>query len=209
MSGFNLAKAARATVVAGPAATVDPQDALRRVTAMAEQLSIAKDRVIKATAALSDANEHVATIESEGLPELMRELRLKIIGLEDGSKVEVVDDFKCAIAADRKDDAHNWIRKQGDGGIITAEVGVRFDKDEIELADDFAKQVKKITNKEVVVDESIHHSRLKSYLREKREKGQISGPIAKLFGIFPFVKAKVTPPSAKKVRKGQSGAPPA
>lgn len=177
-------------------------DALVRISALAAALKVAKDRTAAAAETLAAAKKDQDRIETEDLPELMRELELKAIVLNDGSKVEVKREIKCGITADNKDAAHEWIKARGDGGLITSHIGFDFEKDEEKAKAKFLKDVAKVTNRPPEIDESIHASRLKSYLKERLEEGD-DIPMD-LFGLFPYNKVKITPPKAKIEKKAKA-----
>lgn len=171
-------------------------DALKRISELSQTLVAVQVKEALAEEELKRLQAERKRIETEDLPELMREYSLKSIELEDGSKVEVKEDVQCGITAANKEAAHQWLKDKGFGGLIKTDVTVEFGRDEQEAAERVADNIRKITNHPVIMDESIHWQTLKAFINEQREKG-VDVP-ADLFSIFPFSKAKLTPPKKKK-----------
>lgn len=171
-------------------AAASPAAATNRVAHMAQLMRNARLRVDAATAELKAATDLYNAIEMEDFPELMKELGISGMTLDDGTKVDLIEDVKCAISIDRRDDAHSWVRARGDGGIIKTKLMQEFGRDESEAAERAAAELQRITNRPVDVSESIHHSTLKAYVKERLEEG-VTVP-ADLFGLHVFNRAKLT-----------------
>lgn len=167
-------------------------DSMKRLTAMAKVLHETKQEIIAVSERLKKLQTDESLIETEDMPELMRELEMKNFTLLDGTKIEVLEDLKCGISEANRPAAHDWLRDNKFGGIITTVLSVSYAPGEVELAAEHAEEISKLTGRETSVAESIHHSRLKSFLKEQRKKGTKIPQL--LFGLFPFSKAKVTPP---------------
>jgi len=179
-------------------ATVDPGDALARITAMSEALRDAQARVATAAVVLAAAQKDQSRIELEDLPDLMKELRLKEIMLEDGSKVLLTEEVQCGITAANREAALEWLRANGYGGLIKTDLSLEFGKGEEEEARSLLGSIQKLTNRPVEIGEGVHHSTLKSFVKERREAGtQLP---ADLFSIHPFAKATLKAPKAAKVK---------
>ena len=179
-------------------ATVDPGDALMRVTLMSEALREAQGRVAAAAATLTAAQKDQSRIELEDLPDLMKELRLKEITLEDGSKVLLTEEVQCSITVANREAAHDWLRENGYGGLIKTDLTLEFGKGEEEEARKLLGSIQKLTNRPVEVGEGVHHSTLKSFVKERREAGaQLP---ADLFSIHPFAKATLKAPKVAKTK---------
>lgn len=173
---------------------------LERITVLSLQLIDAIKDVEKADQELKKAKELQRKLEETDLPELMRELGVTDIKLADGSAVKVVDEVQCAITEANRPKAHAWLENHGFGGLIKTNVIVAFARDEREEAKTCAAQIKELTGHDAEVAESVHAATLKSFIKEQLAAGNVALPEA-LFGIFPYVKAKITPPSAPKAKK--------
>lgn len=166
---------------------------LKGVVALAKLLQDAQKRVEDLTGQLAVAKEALLQIEREDLPEMMRGLELTQFKLEDGSVVEVKDEIDCSITEANRGRAHAWLTANGFGGLIKSVVSLSFSADEHEQA---VKTAEEIGGE---LKEAVHPATLKSFVKEQREKG-VAIPET-LFGIFPYSKAKLTPPKPKKAAK--------
>jgi hypothetical protein len=68
----------------------------------------------------------------------MNQLNLKTMKLRDGSQIEVKNIFGASIIADKKQDAHNWLRDNGLGAIVKNEITVKFGLNEDNKAEQYA-----------------------------------------------------------------------
>ncbi len=177
----------------------ESSDALKRVTMLAN-LIIEKQKQIAAREAEQKLDvEALKKLEQTDLPELMRELTLTEITLEDGSGVKVLDDIQCGITEERRPAAHAWLEENGFGGLIKTALSILYGRDERERCREDAARITELLGCEVISSESVHPATLKSFLKERREAGD--SPPEELFGIFPFVRAKITPPAKPKAKK--------
>lgn len=179
-------------------------DALVRIAVLARLLADQQKAVAAAESQLQLLKEEMRRTETEDLPELMKELGLSEVKLEDGSKVEVKPDVQCGITEDRRPAAHAWLEAHGFGGLIKTELRLGFDRDEREAAKDMAKKIAQEFEREVEFVDAVHPGTLKSFIKEQMALGaEGSNPPKELFGIFPYNKAKVTPPKAPKPSKAR------
>lgn len=169
-------------------------DAMKRLSSMASILRKTKNQIADLQLKLGELQKNESRIETEDMPELMRELDMKSFKLKDGTEIEVVDDLKCGITEENRDGAHSWLRNNNFGGIIKTVIAQHYGAGEIDAATKNAQAIFKLTGREASVVESIHAGTLKSFLKEQRKKG--TKIPTKLFGLFPFSKAKVTPPKS-------------
>jgi hypothetical protein len=170
-------------------------DAMKRLAVMAAQLRTIKERVADLEEKLKAARVVEGKLELEDMPELMKELELKNFELQDGTHISVDEDLKCNITEANRSAAHAWLRSNKHGGVIRTTVAVNYAAGETKLAIENSKAIAKITGRETAVVETVHAGTLKSLLKELRRKGKKIP--ADLFGLFPFSRAKVTPPKNK------------
>lgn len=161
---------------------------LKRVIQLATLLVVQRALVEKLTKELTEEKEMLTRIETEDLPELMREIGMKSVTLEDGSSVEVVDEVSCAITEERRARAHAWLVENGFGGLIKTEVVVTFGSGEHDNAQALAEELRGEDLDPALV-ERVHPATLKSFVKEQMEKG-VTIPFD-LFGIHPYSKAKL------------------
>jgi len=72
------------------------------------------------------------------IPDLMNQLNLKTMKLNDGSQIEVKNIFGASIIADKKQEAHSWLRDNGLGAIVKNEITVKFGLNEDNKAEQYA-----------------------------------------------------------------------
>jgi hypothetical protein len=167
-------------------------DSMMRLSSLASTLRETKSKIAEHEDQLAALRKNESRIETEDMPELMKELDMKSFTLSDGTKIEVIEDLMCGITAENRDEAHAWLRKNRFDGIIKTLVTQQYGPGEIEQATKNAAAIKTLTGRVATVLENIHAGTLKAFLKEQRAKG--TKIPAKLFGLFPFSKAKVTPP---------------
>lgn len=181
------------------------ESSLERVTAMANLLMQAAEKVTLLEAGLTAAKAVYLRMEREELPDLMRELTLTSIKLQDGTSVEVKDDLSCSITEFNKPAAHEWLKTHNFGGIIKTNVELSFGSDETELATEIAGKIEEEFHRTPELSEGVHASTLKSFIKEQKES-RASNPEDfegdpfpdQLFGVFEYRKAKVVVPKKKK-----------
>lgn len=156
---------------------------LQRVKELAKLLIEQKKVVENLEAQLAQAKRDYARIETEDLPELMREVELQSITTDTGEIIEIVDEVQCGITEEKRPAAHRWLVNNGFGGLIKTEVIAKFGKGEYDKALEAASQIGGI------VTESVHAATLKSFVKEQMKAGQ--NVPSDLFGIFPYSKAKL------------------
>lgn len=167
-------------------------DAMKRISEMARLLLACKSDISELNLKLGALKKQELHLETEDIPELMRELDMKSFQLGDGTKIDVVEDLMCGISADNRDAAHRWLRDNRFGGIIKTLITQQYGPGEIETAIRNAEAISDLTGRAAAVAETIHAGTLKAFLKEQRAKGTKIPEI--LFGLFPFSKAKVIPP---------------
>lgn len=182
--------------------------ALVRIAAMVETQRRAEQALAEAEEAAKKAKAALFKIESEDLPELIRESGLSQVTLEDGTSVKVVDEINCGVSAERKPEAYDWLRRHEAGGLIKVMVGVSFGKgDEAKAAKLLQDLIKKFGAEAAFDKEDVHYQTLKAYIKERiAAAAEFEGPKAKapvvppfdLFGVQPYAMAKITAPKVKK-----------
>ena len=161
---------------------------LKRVRAVAQTLRDQAAAVEAAEAALKDAKAALARTERETLPDIMAEVGVSALELEDGTRVEVVADCTAKIPHKHLGEAHAWLAENGFGGLIKTSVVVGFGRGERDRAAETAERLR-AEHDDVAATESVHHSTLRAFVRERIEAGE---PVpADLFGVFTFSRAVI------------------
>ena len=174
--------------------TLKQPDKLTRIVELANTLVAAIETVGKLTDQLDEAKKVQRTIETEHLPELMRELELTSVVLENGMKVTLSDEIDCGITVANQKAALRWLDDNSFGGLIKTKLQAAFNRDDREVALDISDQVGGLIRGSGIeasceVVESVHPATLKSFIKEELSKGT---PIPfDLFSIHPYSKAKI------------------
>ena len=176
-----------------------PGDKLEQVRSLADLLVSAALNVTACETQLTQAKETLRRITEDDLPELMRELSLKEITLEDGSKVSVSDEISCGISVERRPAAHAWLALNGFGGLIKSAITIEFGREEFDAAKLLVPEIERLTDHPAELTEAVHPATLKAFLKEQMEAGKT--PPQELFGIRAYAKAKLTAPKVKAARK--------
>lgn len=131
----------------------------------------------KLTEELKKANADVLKTESEDLPSLMKELKMKQFAMEDGTVLGLTMDTKCSVSEDRRPAAFKWCRDNGFGGLIKVEMVLPFGRGDYENAEKLRDEIQGLIDAnvfeldfpfpEIHIAEEIHHSTLKSFVVEQ------------------------------------------
>jgi hypothetical protein len=162
---------------------------IQRITALAELLIEQKSRVAVLEEDLKTAKELAARMETETLPELMREAGIIDFRLASGQRVSVKEDVHCGITEDHKFEAHRWLIDHGFGSFIKTAVTIEFGRGDVEQAESLAVRLNE-DGLPATLDEKVHHATLKSFINEQLAQGK-SVPFD-LFGVLPYNIAKIT-----------------
>jgi len=115
------------------------------------------------------------------IPDLMTQLNLKTLTLKDNSQIAIKNVFGVSIIAAKKEEAHNWLRKNGLGAIVKNEITVKFGLNEDNKAEQYATLARG-QGYEPDRKIAVHAGTLRTTLRDYHERG---GSIpAELFNKF-------------------------
>jgi hypothetical protein len=92
------------------------------------KLKTLEDKILKAEDDLKKLKEEADVLSGEVIPTMMTEMNISTLKLADGTAVEVKPIYGASISAERKEEAFNWLRKNGLGDLIKNEVTVSFGK---------------------------------------------------------------------------------
>lgn len=177
---------------------------IKRLRMMGELLQRQAVKVAALELELKAAKEAYERTEREDLPELMEEIGMSSFKLEDGTSIEITNDVMCNISEDRRPEAHQWLIKNGFGGLIKTCVVTEFGRGELPQAAEYQKLViEKFPDYVPMVKDTVHAATLKSFVKEQLakvpEEGEAFEEFPKeLFGVYQFNRAKLTLPKAKK-----------
>lgn len=163
---------------------------LARVSVLGEQLIAKQTELAEAEEKVKELKDIVTRIEREDLPALMAEVGLQEVRLMSGQLISIKEEVNASISAANRSAAHAWLLANGFGGIIKTGVTVIFGKGEHEDAEKIASELQnRYNDHEVDLDESVHPSTLKAFVKERMKAGD-SLPLD-LFGVYVYSKAVV------------------
>lgn len=135
---------------------------------------------------LKDAKAEYNRLTIEDMPELMNELGLSEFRLSDGTRVTCEEDVKTSITAANKPAAMEWLRNNGYSGLIKTRVVAEFDRGDHERANEVSQAIAQ-EHDAVTVDEHVHPSTLKAFVKEQLAAG--NNLPWDLLSIHPFNRA--------------------
>lgn len=184
--------------VTGEMATSD--SAIATVSKIAKTQFDAAVRVAELEDLLKKAKDELFQISTVDLPEAMKEAGLEKFTSTDGLEISVSKDVQCGIPAARREEAYEWLAKNGFDGIIKSDLDVVFGRGERAKAEKLLEQLRK-KGLEVTFNQNIHAQTLKSFVKERMAdtEAKVEFPL-KLFGVFPFDKATVKPTKQRKMK---------
>jgi hypothetical protein len=161
---------------------------LKAVADLVRQQLVIERRIEDLEDELKRAQQNLAKISQEILPEALAEHGLSELKMEDGSKITVSQFIQAHISKEKQEDAFDWLRENNFDDLIKNVVSLEFGKGE----DDHARDVMEtLTNRGYWPQnkQSVHPSTLKAFVKEQVEKG--AEIPSDLFGIFIGKKAVI------------------
>ena len=164
---------------------VNPDELSKEINTLQE----IKQEVINQELKLKELKEREKYYSNIIIPDLMNQLNLKTLKLKDGSEISVKDVFGVSIIAAKKEEAHNWLRKNGLGAIVKNEITVRFGKAEDNKAQQYATLARG-QGYEPEQKVSVHAGTLRVALEDLHTRG---GQIpSEYFSTFAGYQTKIT-----------------
>ena len=105
------------------------------------------------------------------IPKLMEDMNLKSLKLRDGSELTIKDIYGATIKADKKAEAHQWLRDQGLGDIVKNNIIVSFGQGEDNKAVAYATLARS-EGYEPIQEEKVHPQTLKVVMKEWKDNGR-------------------------------------
>lgn len=161
---------------------------LKAVADLVRQQLVLERRIEDLEDELKRAQQNLAKISQEILPEALAEHGLSELKMDDGSKITVSQFIQAHISKEKQEDAFDWLREHNFDDLIKNVVSLEFGKGE----DDHARDVMEtLTNRGYWPQnkQSVHPSTLKAFVKEQVEKG--AEIPSDLFGVFIGKKAVI------------------
>lgn len=147
-------------------------DKLARIGEVGEQMRALELEIAELEATATDRKKDLFELRTKTLPDLLREVGMSSFSMGDGTTVELKDEIYPDIPAALREEAYEWLRRNGHGDLIKHEIKVTFGMGE----DHDALAIRKLlvghdsplnfTEKETVLPQS-----LKAWIKEQDRKG--------------------------------------
>ena len=133
--------------------------------------------------------QDIDIISGEVIPTMMQEMNLSSLKLADGSSIEVKPVYGASISASKKEEAFNWLRKNGLGDLIKNEITVSFGRNEDNKAASYA-ELAQGQGYQPTQKLKVEPMTLKALVRERLESGKEMP--TDLFNVFAGNRTKIT-----------------
>ena len=153
------------------------------------KLQSLEDEIDEQEKKLKELKRNQELLSGEVIPTMMTEMNISTLKLADGSAVEVKPVYGASIPAAKKEDAFNWLRKNGLGDLIKNEITVAFGRNEDNKAMAYANLAQG-QGYEPIQKLKVEPMPLKAMVRERLESGQEMP--SDLFNVFAGNRTKIT-----------------
>ena len=153
------------------------------------KLQSLEDEIDEQEKKLKESKRNQELLSGEVIPTMMTEMNISTLKLADGSAVEVKPVYGASIPAAKKEDAFNWLRKNGLGDLIKNEITVAFGRNEDNKAMAYATLAQG-QGYEPIQKLKVEPMTLKALVRERLESGQEMP--SDLFNVFAGNRTKIT-----------------
>lgn len=168
-----------------------PTGDLSEITELGKALKKLDDDIIDAEIAISKLKEQRRTIAEEHIPELMNKYGLKLIQLDDDTKIKVSDFVDARI----KDPAtaFDWLRETNNDSIIKNTITIALDRGDDGVAEEITNKLKREYGIDADRKIAIHHATLKSFCRDALDNSELAETLPReAFGIYEGQRAKIS-----------------
>jgi len=160
---------------------------LSQLSQLAEKQAAAAAKVADLEAQLNKAREELRDIAERQVPELMDQIGIGEFKTTTGLKIKIDETLRASIPKDKAPLAFAWLKNNGHGSLIKRVVSVAFGRGEDEKADELRQRL--ADEFEVDDNDSVHHSTLAAFVREKLRNGE-EVPLD-LFGVHRLRVSKI------------------
>lgn len=159
-----------------------------KLTRIVERVRAARDLealVNDLTERLREAQASLSRIYREELPGLFDEAGTSVVGLPAEGNAPAYEArlkpyYSANIAAswpqEKRKEAFAFLESRGSGDLIKTNLSLAFRREDRDEAKELAKLLQQEVNAEVQVNEAVHTSTLKAWLKEQVENGEIFSP---------------------------------
>lgn len=152
-------------------------DKMEKISALALDQYKAEQEVERIEGDLAKAKARLKDVAEKQIPEFMDDIGLEKVECSNGLIVMVKETIRANLSADRREEGLKWIRDHGCEHLITSEVTVKPETDQIAL--DLVNQLK---DHHPVAKQTVNGNTLSKWVRERLAEGETVD--FKLFGVF-------------------------
>lgn len=168
-----------------------PTGDLSEITELGKALKKLDDDIIDAEIAVSKLKQQRKTIAEEHIPELMSKHGLKLIQLDDDTKIKITD-FVDARIVD-PDKAFGWLEETNNDSIIKNSINITLGRNENQVADELVNKLKREYGINADRKIAVHHATLKSFCRDALDNPELAETLPRdAFGIYEGQRAKIS-----------------
>lgn len=150
---------------------VPSDEALGRVQGLVQIQLDLEDRIRALDAELKQCKEALEHVQETELPSALQAYGMTDIGMKDGSRVTIKQEYYATIKEEQKATAFDWLIKNGHADLIKHDITTTFTKGQ----DDEANQVMELlqdNNVDFVDKKHVHPQTLRAFVREQIEDGK-------------------------------------
>lgn len=166
---------------------VPADNVLALIERVAGQLEDERELLLLAERQLDEQKERTESIQRH-LFELLAKARQKKLTTSDGLEIELDEKRYGNISAERKAEAHAWLRQHGHGAVIKAEFKIQVPRGKGELIKKIEAYLTKVDaalNINHTLAETVHHETLGAIVREELKDGTLDAEGEALLGVYP------------------------
>mgnify|MGYP000013885936 CR=1 FL=1 len=168
-----------------------PASDLSEITEAGKSLKQLDNAILEKEAELSNLKERRKTLAEDTLPTMMAEHNLKLIMLDDDTKIQITE-FVDARIKDPST-AFDWLRETNNDSIIKNQITIALDRGDDGLAEEIMSKLKREHNIDADRKIAIHHATLKSFCRDALDNPELAESLPReAFGIYEGKRAKIT-----------------
>lgn len=164
---------------------------LSEITEAGKTLRNYDQAILEKEAELSNLKEDRKTLAEDVIPTMMAEQNLKLIQLDDDTKIQI-NEFVDARIKDPSA-AFDWLRETNNDSIIKNQITITLDRGDDGIAEELTNKLKREYGIDADRKVAIHHATLKSFCRDALEDPELAESLPReAFGIYEGKRAKIT-----------------
>jgi len=175
------------------------KEGLKRLTDLANTQVDVENQISELEEKIKIKQKFLVKINQDLLPTLMQDLKFTDFGLEDGSRVDLVEKFFGGFKKEDEAKAFTWFRETDNGDFIKNSIKATLDMGDDDLVEKIA-WLMNLMNVNCEIKPNIHATTLKSFIRKELEAGR-KNELPDYFNIQEYKETKITKPKKKKGNK--------